>query len=177
MGWTGRRGGIGRMGERSRSSSWSWSRARTCLRSSKGCGQRARASPRRSAADREADRRGARGGARAGHHPSRSEAREHQGARGRHRQGPRLRPREGRRAGRQRASNVSHSPTITTPAMMTGVGMILGTAAYMAPSRRVGKRVDKRADIWAFGCVLYEMLACTSARLRATMSRTCWRRC
>jgi serine/threonine-protein kinase len=56
------------------------------------------------------------------------------------------------------ATNVSQSPTITTPAIMTGVGMILGTAAYMAPEQARGKVVDKRADIWAFGCVVFEML-------------------
>jgi eukaryotic-like serine/threonine-protein kinase len=50
--------------------------------------------------------------------------------------------------------NVSLSPTITSLAMMTGVGMLLGTAAYMAPEQAKGKPADKRCDIWAFGCAL-----------------------
>ena len=91
-----------------------------------------------------------------GHRPSRSQAGEH---------------RSSRMTGLSRSStsglakaiaepgealDPTQSPTISGA---TRVGVILGTAAYMSPEQARGQAVDKRADIWAFGCVLFELLA------------------
>ena len=66
---------------------------------------------------------------------------------------------------------VTISPTMTSPAV-TSMGIVLGTAAYMSPEQARGQLVDKRSDIWAFGCVLYEMLTGRSVFARATVADT-----
>ena len=66
------------------------------------------------------------------------------------------------------ALDLTHSPTITVGG--THEGAILGTAHYMSPEQARGKQVDKRTDIWAFGCVLYEMLTAQVAFAGETVS-------
>ena len=65
-------------------------------------------------------------------------------------------------------SNLSNSPTMTCAGTMAGV--VLGTAAYMSPEQARGRAVDKRSDIWAFGCVLYECLTARPAFVGETVS-------
>ena len=64
---------------------------------------------------------------------------------------------------RPAAADLTMSPTITSPAGMTGVGVLLGTAAYMPPEQAKGREADKRSDVWGFGCLFYEMLTARRA--------------
>lgn len=73
-------------------------------------------------------------------------------------------------SGETQAADASQSPTITEA--MTRPGVILGTAAYMSPEQAKGKSVDKRADIWAFGCILYECLTGKRAFEGETVTET-----
>src|SRR5262245_35070610 len=79
------------------------------------------------------------------------------------------------------APRLSETPTMTSPARLrdgygeagaTDVGVVLGTVSYMAPEQAKGKTVDKRADIWAFGCVLFEMLTGRPAFAGDTVTET-----
>ena len=70
--------------------------------------------------------------------------------------------------GESPAADLTHSPTRTD--QMTDVGVIMGTAGYMSPEQARGQVVDKRTDIWAFGCVLYELLSGRSVYSGSTVS-------
>ena len=104
---------------------------------------------RRGAAHRDADRGSPRSGARAGHHPSRSEAREHQGAHRRHGEGPGFRSGEGVRRDRLASPSLTTSPTSRLSPRKPASSS--GRPRTCRRSRRRARPVDKRADLWSFG--------------------------
>ena len=67
---------------------------------------------------------------------------------------------------------LANSPTFTSPQMITHAGVLMGTAGYMSPEQARGKPGDKRIDIWAFGCVLFEMLTGKKAFEGETLTDT-----
>ena len=74
------------------------------------------------------------------------------------------------KSGVGRLAEAAEAVTVAGP--QTEVGVVLGTAAYMAPEQATGQVVDRRADIWAFGCLFYEMLAGAPPHLRDTSQET-----
>ena len=119
--------------------------------------------------DRAPDRRGTGRRTRERHRSPRPETRQRHGDASRHREGARLRARQGDRAG-TRPVPIVQLPSVR--ADETREGVVLGTPPYMSPEQARGKSVDKRTDIWAFGCVVYELLTGRMAFAGQTVSDT-----